>query len=133
MRKALYTLFIFEGGTRFYFKGKRLHREAGPAIVPYNAIEEYINLNSVDENLYEKVFIKEVDDKQIVLKFSNGLEKKMDSPFCHSYCINFYLNGKHSKEEDFKEDLKNYQILKFKSELNADLKINKPTTKRLKI
>jgi len=57
-----YIVYVEEIGNRFYYKNGKLHREAGPAYVPWCDKEKYTGLS--DQDLYKLKCRKHVDDPQ---------------------------------------------------------------------
>jgi hypothetical protein len=135
-KKDLYTVFIFRGGERFYFKNNQLHRELGPAIIgpltvrKKNYEDLYVNLG--DEILYKQIFVKSRNkkDDSFLFKFADGSELKMTSPIKYIYDSAYYLNDITYSEKEFIE----FKIKKFKDELSNDLSVNQTNnTKKVKI
>ena len=136
-----YEFYINKSGTRFYYKSKKLHREAGPAIVTHEDVEKYSSI--ADKNIYKKIaypviesnsdFVNYIDDhyygddsKSTKL---NGLMdfSTKDDDWNQQYIIQkhemawnnsaFFLHDVEYTEEEFKKK----QITAYQNKLQHEL------------
>lgn len=87
MNKDEYLMYLRRDGTRFYCKGKKLHRESGPAIVVAKDFEKYSNL--ADEYLYKEISCSYPELAQLSLK-KNKVSTKVMSVYSDSH---YFLDG----------------------------------------
>jgi hypothetical protein len=111
-----YLVYTGHHNTTFYFKNKKLHREAGPAIIcrKDNNKKKFEGLK--DESLYTRVFEPIAQNEML---------------FNVIYCDScYYLDDVRHTEQEFNNLVKIKQLNK---ELQEDLPRNKKETKSLKI
>lgn len=88
--KDEYLAYTRKDGTIFYYKNKKLHREAGPAIVIHEEFKKYTNLE--DEGLYKKV------TNPVIVSSSNDFEIKTlpNGDFMvYERSITYYVGSSH--------------------------------------
>lgn len=116
-----YIVIIEKIGNRFYYKNGQLHRESGPAYVPWKLKEEFTGLE--DQELYQKVFKQHAKESEYESYASDGTtilaRARPDYPCYH-------LNGKEYNKEQFDSII-------LKQELDAQLNKNELSPKKLKI
>jgi hypothetical protein len=151
-----YELYINKSGVIFYYKNKKLHREAGPAIVIARDAEKYANLE--DKDLYKKSISPIVNHDGAITKYIDnmygnpGKSSKSGNIFgdyldsqnnfwnqndfvLQKHELNwnkseFYLEDKEYSEEEFKK----IQAKKFKEQLQFELSTENTEKKsRLKL
>lgn len=126
-----YVFYDKEDGARFYFKNKKLHREAGPAIVVPNEREKYINL--IDESLYKPIPVVKTQSisSQSYYEdvFSENGSVYRPNLIYNLYAVpksEYYLDGTNYPEKKF-------NVLVLKNQLENQLGQQQNTTKKTKI
>lgn len=119
-----YLVFVRKGdGSRFYYKNRKMHREAGPAIVCPTEIEKYTGLSDeglhketvidlliIDsgaevstinlEKLYEFTVVE--DSKEITMSIPNGQSfVVIEAPSAYFMGSLYYLDGIKLSEKEF--------------------------------
>ncbi len=62
-----YIVYVEETGNRFYYKNGKLHREAGPAYVPWREKDKYTGLS--DQDLYKLKCTTYIEEPEYKLKY----------------------------------------------------------------
>jgi hypothetical protein len=143
-----YLVYTKNNGNKLYYKNKKLHREAGPAIVIAEDVEKYTKLS--DEHLYlptdkpvEVIDVKVGDTKHgkakvtslvkiAYLKLRNSsipkiytLEDPVEYPF-GELTSTYWLEGKHCSKEEFRS-------IMLKKEMDLELSKSEYQPRKLKL
>jgi hypothetical protein len=102
-----YVFYINEDKNIFYYKNKKLHREAGPAVVLSNDIDRYIHLS--DKTLYKEVFTpvtedSEKNDYEIEISYYDGFNftyEAIKQQFSSHNISTYYWEGIPCNEKEF--------------------------------
>ncbi len=86
-KKDEYLVYTRKDGTIFHYKNKKLHRDAGPAVVVPKDIEKYSNLG--DKDLYKKSISPVIDHKDNgIMKYINDMENDFGHNKWNKSCLN---------------------------------------------
>lgn len=106
-------------GAYFFYKNGLLHREAGPAYISEEEIEENSSyLNIVDEGLYKKEIME--------LRWPDDFKEEIVFEKNYYRVLSHYLFGQPYSEEEF-------NIIVAKNQLDKNLDTNNTKQKKLKI
>lgn len=143
--KDEYLVYTKPVGTKLYYKNKKLHREAGPAIVIPEDLDKYSQLS--DSDLYiptdqpvETITVKSNDEKRDastkittmkILKrrrSSLPLIYSLEDPIEYNYDFfsSYWLEGKNYSKEEFTS-------IMLKKEMEQELPTSEYQPKKLKI
>jgi hypothetical protein len=124
--KDEYLVYTRNDRTRFYYKNKKLHREAGPAVVIYEEYNKYLNLG--DENLYKRTtesVEKTNSDDFLVECLPNGNFVVLKDPPIYYLTSYYYLNGIEYTEQEFNAIILKEKLCKELAEKDKEEKIVK--------
>lgn len=127
--KDEYLVFVRYDKTRFYFKNRKLHREAGPAIVRPEDENKYTNL--IDEELYKEVTDSLVSeyglDEEKIIDLPNGkVLLILEEPMSYYLGSFYFLDGMQYKEQQF-------NAIKLRKELSEKLNQQNLLEKKSKV
>jgi len=114
MPQDQYLVYARNDGTMFYYKNKKLHRDAGPAIVIAKDIQNYSNLG--DEDLYKKSISPVIDHSEDngIMKYINDIEDNFGSswgkPSYKSKGLIHLIDNKNSFWESDTPKLEQYEL-----------------------
>ena len=116
-----FIVIIEKMGNRFYYKNGILHREAGPAYVPWKLKEEFTGL--ADQELYKKVFQLHAKEDEYDGFASDGSPITMRA---RPDYVCYHLDGKEYQLEEF-------NAIMLEKELSKEIPKQEVKTKKVKI